>query len=108
MRGQYFTCSYCFSFFITWFPSYLLKQHGFDMRQSALLAGTPLMVGALGLLFAGWILPHLSRWLGDVGRARRHLGAAGCVGAALSLVAAGKLTTPYLAVIALALVAFCN
>jgi MFS family permease len=44
--GQYFACSYCFYFFITWFPTYLLKQHGFDMKQSALLAGTPLMVGA--------------------------------------------------------------
>jgi ACS family glucarate transporter-like MFS transporter len=106
--GQYFACSYCFYFFITWFPTYLLKQHGFDMKQSALLAGTPLMVGAFGSLFAGWIASHLSRWLGDVGRARRYIGAVGCVGAALLLVAAGKLTQPYLAVTAIALVAFFN
>ena len=106
--GQYFACSYCFYFFITWFPTYLLKQHGFDMKQSALLAGTPLMVGAFGSFVSGWISPHLSRWLGDVGRARRIIGAVGCVGAALLLVAAGKLTQPAFAVTAIACVAFFN
>jgi ACS family glucarate transporter-like MFS transporter len=106
--GQYFACSYCFYFFITWFPTYLLKRHGFDMKQTALLAGAPLMVGALGSLFAGWISPHLERRLGDVGRARRYIGAAGCVGAVGFLIAAAQLTQPYLAVTAIALLAFCN
>lgn len=106
--GQYFACSYCFYFFITWFPTYLLKQHGFDMKQSALLAGTPLMVGAFGSLFAGWLAPQLGRWLGDVGKARRYIGAAGCAGAIGLLIAAAQFTQPYLAVTAIALVAFCN
>jgi ACS family glucarate transporter-like MFS transporter len=106
--GQYFACSYCFYFFITWFPTYLFKQHGFDLKQSALLAGTPLMVGALGSLFAGWISPLLARWLGDMGRARRFIGATGCVGAVALLIATAQLTQPYLAVAAIALVAFCN
>jgi MFS family permease len=106
--GQYFACSYCFYFFITWFPTYLFKQHGFDMRQSALLAGTPLMVGACGSLFAGWLSPQLGRWLGDVGRARRFIGAAGCAGAIGLLIAAAQFTQPALAVTAIALVAFCN
>jgi len=106
--GQYFACSYCFYFFITWFPTYLLKQHGFDMKQSALLAGTPLMVGACGSLFAGWIAPQLGRWLGSVGRARRYTGAAGCVGAVVLLIAAAQCTQPYLAVAVIALVSFCN
>lgn len=106
--GQYFACSYSFYFFITWFPTYLLKQHGFDMKQSAWLAGTPLMVGALGSLCAGWAAPLLSRRLGDVGRARRYLGAAGCVGAVGLLIGTAHFQQPYLAVSAIALVAFCN
>ena len=49
--GQYFACSYSFYFFITWFPTYLLKAHGFDMKQSALLAGTAVSTGkAVGKL----------------------------------------------------------
>jgi nitrate/nitrite transporter NarK len=106
--GQYFACSYSFYFFITWFPTYLLKQHGFNMKQSALLAGTPLLLGACGSLFAGWISPILSRRFGDVRMARRGLGAAGAFGAACLLIAVAQLTNPYHAVAAITLVAFCN
>jgi len=88
--------------------NYLLKQHGFDLKQSALLAGTPLMVGAFGSLFAGWFSPHLARWLRDVGRARRFIGAAGCVGAVGLFDRGGATHAPYLAVAAIAFVAFCN
>ena len=106
--GQYFACSYSFYFFITWFPTYLLKARGFDLKQSALLAGTPLFVGAFGSLFAGWISPILSRRLGDVGKVRRGMGAVGAIGAAAMLILATWLTNPYLAVAAIALVAFGN
>ena len=78
--GQYFACSYSFWFFITWFPTYLLKARGFDLKHSALLAGTPLFVGAAGSLFAGWVSPILSRRLGSVGTVRRGIGAAGAFG----------------------------
>jgi len=106
--GQYFACSYSFYFFITWFPTYLQKQHGFDMKQSALLAGTPLMLGACGSLVAGWLGPILSRQWGDVRKARRLIGAFGSLGAAVLLVVATQLTNPLLAVAVIALVAFCN
>lgn len=106
--GQYFACSYSFYFFITWFPTYLLKARGFDLKQSALLAGTPLLVGALGSLFAGWLIPLLGRSLGDVGKARRGVGAVGAAGGAVLLIALSWITNPYLAVAAIALVAFCN
>jgi sugar phosphate permease len=94
--GQYFACSYSFWFFITWFPTYLLKARGFDLKHSALLAGTPLFVGAAGSLFAGWVSPILSRRLGGAGNVRRGIGAAGAFGAAALLV------------VTIALVAFCN
>src|SRR5439155_26835632 len=77
--GQYFACSYCWYFFITWFPTYLLKARGFDMKSSAFLAGTPLFVGALGSLFAGWLSPILSRRWG-MATVRRGMGAVGAAG----------------------------
>ncbi len=106
--GQYFACSYSFYFFITWFPTYLQEARHFEIRQSALLAGTPLFLGACGSLFAGWISPILSRGAGGAGWARRGLGAVGSAGGAGLLVAATWFTNPYLAVAAIALVAFCN
>jgi MFS family permease len=106
--GQYFACSYSFWFFITWFPTYLLDARGFDVKHSALLAGTPLFVGACGSLLAGWVAPILSRRFGSVANVRRGMGAAGALGGAALLVLATWLTHPYLAVLAITLVAFCN
>ena len=105
--GQYFACSYSFWFFITWFPTYLLKARGFDLKHSALLAGTPLFVGAAGSLLAGWAAPILGRRWG-VGAVRRGIGAAGAFGAAALLVLPTWLSNPYLAVATIALAAFCN
>ncbi|MBI2924624.1 MAG: MFS transporter [Verrucomicrobia bacterium] len=106
--AQYFAASYSWYFFITWFPTYLLQARGLDMKQSALLAGAPLLLGGFGSLFAGWISPHLNRWCGDVRTTRRGLGAFGFVSAAVLLVVSTRLADPYLAVAAIALVSFCN
>jgi len=59
--GQYFACSYSWYFFITWFPTYLLEVHKFDLKQSALLAGLPLFLGGFGSIFGGWTTPYLQR-----------------------------------------------
>jgi sugar phosphate permease len=106
--GQYFACSYSFYFFITWFPTYLLEARGFDVKQSALLAGTPLFVGAFGSLFAGWIAPLLAARTGNVAGVRRGIGAVGSVGGAGLLVLTASLEHPGAAVAAIALTAFCN
>jgi ACS family glucarate transporter-like MFS transporter len=78
------------------------------VKQSALLAGTPLLLGGFGSLVAGWSLPWLSRRLRSVRRARCGLGAAGQGAAAVLLVVSTAFTNPYLAVAAIALVSFCN
>ncbi len=104
---QYFSMSYAWYFFVTWFPTYLLKERGFDLKQSALLAGTPLLLGGFGSLLAGWIAPILSRRFG-VARARRGLGATGLFFGAVLLVVSTFIKNPYLAVTAIALVSFCN
>ena len=106
--GQYAALSYAWYFFITWFPTYLLKARGFDLKQSALLAGTPLLLGGFGALVAGWVAPHLSRRLGSVRRARCGLGAFGQVSAAGLLVLSTFIANPYAAVAVIALVSFCN
>jgi sugar phosphate permease len=106
--GQYFACSYSFYFFITWFPTYLLQARGFNIKESAILAGAPLFVGAFGSLFAGWLMPILSRKSGNTGAVRRGVGAFGAAGAAVLLVLAAWTTNPYWAVAAIACGGFCN
>jgi sugar phosphate permease len=106
--GQYAALSYAWYFFVTWFPTYLLKERGLDLKQSALLAGTPLLLGGFGSLVAGWVSPHLSRCLGDVRRMRCGLGAVGLTAAAALLVASTLVSNPFLAVTVIALVSFCG
>ena len=106
--GQYAALSYAWYFFITWFPTYLLKARGFDLKQSALLAGTPLLLGGFGALASGWIMPYLSRRLGSVRWARCGLGAGALVAAAGLLVLSTFITNAYGAVLVIALVSFCN
>jgi MFS family permease len=106
--GQYFACSYAWYFFVTWFPTYLLEVHKFDLKQSAILAGLPLFVGGFGSLFSGWITPHLQRALGDPGLTRRLVGVVGSLGAGACLVAATYMQQPILAVLAIAAASFSN
>ena len=105
---QYWAVSYVWYFFVTWFPTYLLRARGFDVKQSAWLAGTPLLLGGFGSLAAGWLSPVLSRRLGSVRAARCGLGAAGLGAGTALLVLSTFLGNPYLAVSAIALVSFCN
>lgn len=106
--GQYAALGYGWYFFVTWFPTYLLKERGLDVKQSALLAGTPLLLGGFGAFLAGWITPHLARWFGSVNTARKVLGAGGMLAGGALLFASTYLANPYLAVAAIALVSFCN
>ena len=106
--GQYAALSYVWYFFVTWFPTYLLRERGLDLKQSALLAGTPLLMGGFGSLLAGWAAPHLSRRVGDVRWVRRGLGAFGLLTGAALLTASTFFANPYLAVALIALVSFCG
>jgi len=106
--AQYAALSWVWYFFITWFPTYLLEARGFDMRHSAWLAGTPLLLGGFGSLAAGSLTPWLVRRLGSVRRVRCGLGAFGYLAGAALLVASTRLVDPYLAVAAIALVSFFN
>lgn len=106
--GQYFACSYAWYFFITWFPTYLLEVHKFDLKQSALLAGLPLLLGGGGCLLVGALTPPVQRWLGSAGLTRRLFGVCGFTGAALCLLAATWIKQPLLAVSAIGLASLCN
>jgi sugar phosphate permease len=108
LGGQYAAVSYVWYFFITWFPTYLLKDRGFNVKDSALLACTPLLLGGFGALTAGWITPWLARVLGNTRRARCGIGVFALLLGAALLILSPTIRNPYLAVAAIAGVSFCN
>lgn len=106
--GQYAALSYAWYFFVTWFPTYLLRDRGLDLKESALLAGTPLLLGGFGSFFSGWVTPRLVRRFGDARWTRRGLGAFGLTAAAVLLAASTTTANPYVAVALIALTSFCG
>jgi ACS family glucarate transporter-like MFS transporter len=106
---QYFTLSYAWYFFITWFPTYLLEVHKYDLKvKGAILAGLPLFFGGFGSLFAGFLTPAITRMTGSVRMTRSILGFSGQALAGCCLIAATFLHEPILAVLSIALASFFN
>jgi ACS family glucarate transporter-like MFS transporter len=105
--GQYAAIAYGWYFFVTWFPTYLLEELKFNMKASAWLGGSPLLLGGCGCFLAGWLTPALNRRWG-ASTTRRVLGATGLFGGAVLLLVSTYLTNPYLAVAAIALTSFAN
>jgi MFS family permease len=106
---QYFTLSYAWYFFVTWFPTYLSRVHNYELKaQGALLAGLPLFLGGFGSLFAGYLIPILTRVTGSVRTTRSILGFSGQALAGCCLIAATFFEEPILAVLSIALASFFN
>jgi sugar phosphate permease len=110
LGGQYAALSFCWYFFVTWFPTYLLEARHVDLKQgrNQVLLMLPLFLGGIACFAAGWITPWLGRRLGHVGRARKLLGVFGMLAAGILLLLSMRVETPYLAVAIMALGSFCN
>lgn len=58
-------------FFLTWFPTYLVKYRGLDFIKSGYLASVPFLAACVGLLLSGFISDRLVRNGTSVGVARK-------------------------------------
>jgi MFS family permease len=84
---QWFCHFYGFYFYITWLPTYLQEARGVDITRSAVLAGFPLLMAALGSLAGGWATAALIRRF-DMRRARKMVCYVSYAGAAILMVLA--------------------
>ena len=58
-------------FFLTWFPTYLVKYRGLDFIKSGYLASVPFLAACAGLLLSGFLSDRLVRQGVSVGVARK-------------------------------------
>ena len=58
-------------FFLTWFPTYLVKYRGMDFIKSGLLASLPFLAAFVGVLCSGFFSDFLIRRGYSVGFARK-------------------------------------
>jgi MFS family permease len=51
----FFTINYISYFFITWLPTYLVKEQGMGMFEMGFVASLPLLCGLIAEILAGWL-----------------------------------------------------
>lgn len=61
MMLGFFCLNYVIYFFITWFPSYLVDERGFDLLSLGFFGTIPGLVAILGSLTGGWTADRLLR-----------------------------------------------
>lgn len=89
-------------FYLTWFPTYLVKGRGLTEAEMGVFAALPFVLGAAGNVFGGALCDGLSRRLG-LSRGRRLVGAGSLFVSALFLVATALTTGKVTGVVLLAL-----
>ncbi len=84
----FFSYNYVLFFFLSWFPSYLVRAHHLNIREMSLATVVPWLVGTVGLACGGAISDGLYKLTGNLPLSRRIvlvtclLGAGGCVAVA--------------------------
>ena len=83
---MYFPNSFVIYFCITWLPTYLTEQHGFQAQRLALFTALPLFSSVIGDLFGGVIMDAVTRRFGlRTGRCGLGMVSYGIAAAALFL-----------------------
>lgn len=89
----YFSNSYGSYFVMTWLPTYLAEQRGFQKEALSLFAGLPLLLSVFGDLSGGALTDALSRRLG-LRWGRVLVAAAGYAAAGAAMIASIRAATP--------------
>ena len=102
---QWFCHFYGFYFYITWLPTWLQEARSVDVTRSAVLAGFPLLMAALGSLAGGWAASRLTRRF-DTRRTRKAVCCLAYAGAAILMVLAIRVDSAVTAIALMSLSSF--
>ena len=100
---SYFASGFGFQFFVTWLPTYFIREHGLTLQQSGIFAALPLAAGAAGCLVGGLVADAITRRTGSVRIGRRTVGITGFLLGAVGYAAAVTVPSPLAAIGLLAL-----
>jgi MFS family permease len=85
---SYFASGFGFQFFVTWLPTYFMRERGLSLQQSGVFAALPLAAGAVGCLMGGIIADWITKLTGSITIGRRTVGVSGFLFGAIGYVAA--------------------
>jgi sugar phosphate permease len=96
--AMYFCYQYALAVYLDWFPTYLKDHRGFTLKQMGFYASLPLFAGVVGDLAGGWVSDILLRRGASVTHARRLVGVAGFLIAAIGIIPATLTADPKMSV----------
>jgi sugar phosphate permease len=96
---MYFCYSFCFSMYLTWFPTYLYEHRKFNLTEMGLYASLPMLTGVVGNLLGGWISDRWASRTGNLKLARRTVAIVGFLIAGTCIVPATFTSDPIESVI---------
>jgi ACS family glucarate transporter-like MFS transporter len=99
---SYFASGFGFQFFVTWLPTYFMREHGLSLQQSGVFAALPLAAGVVGCFLGGAIADFIARRT-NVTVGRRSVGVSGFLLGATGYMAAIYVHSPGAAIAFLAL-----
>jgi ACS family D-galactonate transporter-like MFS transporter len=94
-------------FFLTWFPTYLVKYRGVDFIKSGFLASVPFLAAFVGILFSGFLSDYMIKKGISVSRSRKIPVITGLL-LSLSIVGANYVSSPALIILFMCIAFFGN
>ncbi|MBV6432283.1 MAG: putative sulfoacetate transporter SauU [Bryobacteraceae bacterium] len=95
LSAMYFCYGYCLSVYLDWFPTYLMKARGFNLKEMGLYASLPLFAGTLGDFLGGWLSDRVGQATGDLRFARKVVAVTGFLLAAGFILPATLVENPH-------------
>jgi len=94
-------------FFLTWFPTYLVKYRGLNFLQSGMLSSIPFLAAFAGILFSGFLSDYLIKKGVSAGLARKTPVITGLL-LSVSIVGANFVNSPFLITLFMTIAFFGN
>jgi nitrate/nitrite transporter NarK len=68
---NHFCVSWGFFMFLTWLPTYLVKAHGFSIKEMGIYATLPYLAMVIGSNGSGWLADYWIKRTGNITRIRK-------------------------------------
>ena len=94
-------------FFLTWFPTYLVKYRGLDFLESGMLSSVPFLAAFAGILFSGFLSDHLMKKGVSAGMARKTPVITGLL-LSIAIIGANFVDSPFLITLFMTIAFFGN
>jgi len=83
---NHFCVSWGFFMFLTWLPTYLMKAHGFSLKEMGIYSMFPYLAMVIGSNGSGWMADYYIKRTGDITRIRKVFHSISLLSATLFLI----------------------